>query len=84
MVIYFLNFSLKWIIYFCGEILNGMKYLETCGIIHGHLSPRSCLINQAFGLKIASPRGPNLHAQLRYSAPEAIILVILYCFINKN
>ncbi|KAI1724460.1 protein tyrosine kinase domain-containing protein [Ditylenchus destructor] len=58
----------------CASLASGMKYLESRGIVHGHLSPRSCLLRPDMHICIASPRGPNLHAQLRYSAPEAIVL----------
>lgn len=55
-----------------------MKYLEQEGIVHGHLSPRTCLVDAASCVKIAAARGPNHHAQLRYSAPEAIVLVSVW------
>uniref|UniRef100_A0A1I7RJS2 Discoidin domain-containing receptor 2 n=2 Tax=Bursaphelenchus xylophilus TaxID=6326 RepID=A0A1I7RJS2_BURXY len=62
------------LIQFCTEIAAGLAYLEQRGIVHGHLSPKSCLLDENLGVKIASPRGPSHHAQLRYSAPEAIVL----------
>ena len=63
------------LLHFCTNIAAGMKYLEQKGIVHGHLSPRNCLIESNLNVKIAAPRGPLHHAQLRYSAPESIILV---------
>uniref|UniRef100_A0A915CRD0 Discoidin domain-containing receptor 2 n=1 Tax=Ditylenchus dipsaci TaxID=166011 RepID=A0A915CRD0_9BILA len=68
------SFNSNTLVRVCTSIAAGMKYLETHQIVHGHLSPRSCLIDDHLNVKIASPRGPNLHAQLRYSAPEAIVL----------
>uniref|UniRef100_A0AC34GD41 Protein kinase domain-containing protein n=1 Tax=Panagrolaimus sp. ES5 TaxID=591445 RepID=A0AC34GD41_9BILA len=62
------------LLHFCTNIANGMKYLEQARIVHGHLSPRNCLIESNLNVKIAAPRGPLHHAQLRYSAPESIIL----------
>lgn len=60
---------------FCAEIALGMSYLEERGIVHGHLSPKCCLLNDRNQIKVGSARGPNHHAQLRYSAPEAVVLV---------
>jgi serine/threonine protein kinase len=72
---------------FCAQISRGMSYLEgkktNCynyfllerGIIHGHLSPKCCLLTENKQVKISSTRSSNHHAQLRYSAPEAIVLV---------
>ncbi|CAD5231215.1 unnamed protein product [Bursaphelenchus okinawaensis] len=62
------------LIQFCTEIAAGLAYLEQKGIVHGHLSPKSCLLDENMTVKIAAPRGPNHHAQLRYSAPEAIVM----------
>ncbi|KAE9554156.1 hypothetical protein FO519_002636 [Halicephalobus sp. NKZ332] len=62
------------LLHFCTNIAAGMKYLEQRRIVHGHLSPRNCLIESNLNVKIAAPRGPLHHAQLRYSAPESIIL----------
>jgi hypothetical protein len=62
------------LLHFCTNIANGMKYLEHARIVHGHISPRNCLIESNLNVKIAAPRGPLHHAQLRYSAPESIIL----------
>jgi hypothetical protein len=62
------------LLHFCTNIAAGMKYLEQSHIVHGHLSPRNCLIESNLNVKIAAPRGPLHHAQLRYSAPESIIL----------
>ncbi|KAH7728250.1 TK/DDR protein kinase [Aphelenchoides avenae] len=58
----------------CTGLAAGMKYLEQEGIVHGHLSPRTCLVDSSLCVRISAARGPNHHAQLRYSAPEAIIL----------
>lgn len=70
------------------QISSALNYLEELNIVHGHFSPRSCLLVKSLNnneslinICIASPRGINLHAQLRFSAPEAIILV---CFIANN
>ena len=63
------------LLHFCTNIAAGMKYLEQRRIVHGHLSPRNCLVESNLNIKIAAPRGPLHHAQLRYSAPESIILV---------
>ncbi|KAI1716301.1 protein tyrosine kinase domain-containing protein [Ditylenchus destructor] len=68
------KFSSSDITRICASLASGMKYLESRNIVHGHLSPRSCLLRPDMHICIASPRGPNLHAQLRYSAPEAIVL----------
>lgn len=71
------------------QILSALSYLEELNIVHGHFSPRSCLLmsppkgnNNLPNVCVASPRGINLHAQLRFSAPEAIILVsfFMYCY----
>uniref|UniRef100_A0A7E4VYS6 F5/8 type C domain-containing protein n=1 Tax=Panagrellus redivivus TaxID=6233 RepID=A0A7E4VYS6_PANRE len=67
-----LNFASM--LHFVANIASGMKYLEQKRIVHGHLSPRNCLVEQNLNVKIAAPRGPMHHAQLRYSAPESIIL----------
>uniref|UniRef100_A0A914C487 Uncharacterized protein n=1 Tax=Acrobeloides nanus TaxID=290746 RepID=A0A914C487_9BILA len=64
----------KSLVHICTQISSGMKYLEERRIVHGHLSPRNCLVEKNLHVKIASTRGPNHHAQLRYSAPESIIL----------
>jgi serine/threonine protein kinase len=63
---------------FCAEIATGMSYLEERGIVHGHLSPKCCLLTDKKQVIVGSARGPNHHAQLRYSSPEAIVLV---CFL---
>ncbi|KAI6204739.1 hypothetical protein M3Y94_00711500 [Aphelenchoides besseyi] len=59
---------------FSSQIAAAMSQLERLGIVHGHLSPKCCLLDSNWQIRLASARGPNHHAQLRYSAPEAIIL----------
>uniref|UniRef100_A0A1I7ZFL9 Protein kinase domain-containing protein n=1 Tax=Steinernema glaseri TaxID=37863 RepID=A0A1I7ZFL9_9BILA len=62
------------LVYMCTGIASGMKYLEQRGIVHGHLSPQSCLVEADMNIRVSAPRGACHHAQLRYSAPESIIL----------
>uniref|UniRef100_A0AC34QPD2 Discoidin domain-containing receptor 2 n=1 Tax=Panagrolaimus sp. JU765 TaxID=591449 RepID=A0AC34QPD2_9BILA len=62
------------LLHFVTNIASGMKYLEQNGVVHGHLSVRNCLVESNLNVKIAGPRGQMHHAQLRYSAPECIIL----------
>lgn len=67
-----------------------MEYLEQEQLIHGHLSSQCILVDLNLRIKIASPRGVSHHAQLRYSAPESIIMVnsfvnfFYYPLISKN
>ncbi|KAK6033435.1 hypothetical protein OSTOST_00341 [Ostertagia ostertagi] len=61
----------------CADVCEGMRYLESLGLVHGHLSPTNILIDENSRAKVASPRGPSHHAQLRYSAPESILKVKL-------
>uniref|UniRef100_A0A1I7RJS0 Short-chain dehydrogenase/reductase 3 n=1 Tax=Bursaphelenchus xylophilus TaxID=6326 RepID=A0A1I7RJS0_BURXY len=65
------------LIQFCTEIAARLACLEQRGIVHGHLRPKSCLLDENLGVKIASPRGPSHHAQSRYSAPEETVLTVL-------
>ncbi|XGW35199.1 hypothetical protein V3C99_018878 [Haemonchus contortus] len=58
---------------FCADVCEGMRYLESLGLVHGHLSPSNILLDENLRAKVASPRGPSHHAQLRYSAPESIL-----------
>ncbi|CEF69725.1 Coagulation factor 5/8 C-terminal type domain and Protein kinase domain and Serine-threonine/tyrosine-protein kinase catalytic domain and Serine/threonine-/dual specificity protein kinase, catalytic domain and Galactose-binding domain-like and Protein kinase-like domain-containing protein [Strongyloides ratti] len=67
-----INFTI--LISICTGIANGMKYLEHKNIVHGHLSPKCCLVDSNWNVKIGSVRGPSHHAQLRYSSPESILL----------
>uniref|UniRef100_A0A0N4ZW15 Discoidin domain-containing receptor 2 n=1 Tax=Parastrongyloides trichosuri TaxID=131310 RepID=A0A0N4ZW15_PARTI len=67
-----INFSV--IVSISTGIADGMKYLEERHIVHGHLSPKCCLIDSSWNVKIGSIRGPSHHAQLRYSSPESILL----------
>uniref|UniRef100_A0A0N5BLG9 Protein kinase domain-containing protein n=1 Tax=Strongyloides papillosus TaxID=174720 RepID=A0A0N5BLG9_STREA len=67
-----INFTI--LISMCTGIADGMKYLEHKNIVHGHLSPKCCLVDSNWNVKIASVRGPSHHAQLRYSSPESILL----------
>jgi serine/threonine protein kinase len=69
---------------FCADIALGMNYLEDRGLVHGHLSPKCCLITESEQVKVSSARGVNHHAQLRYSAPEAIVLVSFFGFVLSN
>ncbi|KAK0403581.1 hypothetical protein QR680_017007 [Steinernema hermaphroditum] len=62
------------LVYMCTGIASGLKYLEQMGIVHGHLSPQSCLVETNLNIRVCAPRGACHHAQLRYSAPESIIL----------
>ncbi|RCN34983.1 f5/8 type C domain protein [Ancylostoma caninum] len=57
----------------CADVCEGMQYLESLGVIHGHLTPSNILLDEGLRAKISSPRGPAHHAQLRYSAPESIL-----------
>lgn len=52
-----------------------MVHLENLGLVHGHLMPSNILLTEQLRAKVASPRGPAHHAQLRYSAPESILAV---------
>uniref|UniRef100_A0A0K0DZE7 Protein kinase domain-containing protein n=1 Tax=Strongyloides stercoralis TaxID=6248 RepID=A0A0K0DZE7_STRER len=67
-----INFTI--LISMCTGIADGMKYLEHKNIVHGHLSPKCCLVDSNWNVKIGSVRGPSHHAQLRYSSPESILL----------
>ncbi|CAJ0946908.1 unnamed protein product, partial [Mesorhabditis belari] len=58
----------------CVDVALGMEYLETQGVIHGHLTPGNVLVDCNLRAKVSSPRGQTHHAQLRYSAPESIIM----------
>ncbi|EPB80545.1 hypothetical protein ANCCEY_00442 [Ancylostoma ceylanicum] len=57
----------------CADVCEGMRHLESLGVIHGHLTPSNILLDEGLRAKISSPRGPAHHAQLRYSAPESIL-----------
>ncbi|PAV78518.1 hypothetical protein WR25_09560 isoform N [Diploscapter pachys] len=59
----------------CADVCSGMVHLENLGLVHGHLMPSNILLTDQLRAKVASPRGPAHHAQLRYSAPESILAV---------
>ncbi|WKY15530.1 hypothetical protein Q1695_000762 [Nippostrongylus brasiliensis] len=65
--------SIAMLMGFCADVCEGMRHLETLGLVHGHLTPSNILIDEHRRAKVASPRGPSHHAQLRYSAPESIL-----------
>ncbi|KJH42883.1 protein tyrosine kinase [Dictyocaulus viviparus] len=58
---------------FCADICEGMRHLESLGVVHGHLSPNNVVLDAKMRAKVTSPRGTSHHAQLRYSSPESII-----------
>ncbi|CAJ0574964.1 unnamed protein product, partial [Mesorhabditis spiculigera] len=60
----------------CIDAARGLEYLEQMQIIHGHFTPGNVLIDGNLRAKISAPRGQNHHAQLRYSAPESIVMNI--------
>ncbi|KHJ99540.1 f5/8 type C domain protein [Oesophagostomum dentatum] len=57
----------------CADVCEGLRHLESLGVVHGHLTPNNILLDESLRAKISSPRGPAHHAQLRYSAPESIL-----------
>ena len=62
-----------------------MVHLENLGLVHGHLMPSNILLTEQLRAKVASPRGPAHHAQLRYSAPESILAVkVKFQFFKYN
>ncbi|VDM51711.1 unnamed protein product [Angiostrongylus costaricensis] len=57
----------------CADVCEGMRHLESLGIVHGHLTPNNIVLDENLRAKVTSPRGLAHYAQLRYSSPESIL-----------
>ncbi|KAJ6001028.1 mitogen-activated protein kinase HOG1, partial [Penicillium waksmanii] len=66
--------------YFLYQIMRGLKYIHSAGVVHGDLQPSNIMVSHNCDLKIkgyGQPRvyGPWItrHASAHYTAPEAML-----------